>query len=85
MGDATNEEVRSLIGLALSRKQISKSYHYNAYPYFLKSNGPFKIYDHAAAKGKQFVHNLQETYNQADSRFRKECDEIKQLREHQRS
>jgi hypothetical protein len=47
-----------MIGMALQRKKISNSYHYNAYPSFMHSHGPFKLYDHAAAKGKQYVHNL---------------------------
>lgn len=40
-----------MIGQALDRKKISNSYHNNAYPYFLRSQGPFKVYDHAKAKG----------------------------------
>lgn len=47
--------VKNLIGLALNRKQISGNYHHNAYPYFLRSQGPFKVYDHAQAKGQQYV------------------------------
>jgi len=39
----------------------------------MRSQGPFKVYDHASAKGQQFVQNLQETNNQAHERFQNEC------------
>jgi len=45
----------NLIGLALDRKNISNQYYNNAYPYFLRSQGPFKVYDHAKSKGQNFV------------------------------
>ena len=48
-----------MIGLALERKTISKDFHSNAYPSFFKSSGPFRIYDHAVAKGKNYVGNIQ--------------------------
>ena len=32
-----SQNVNNLIGLALSRKQISGTYHHDAYPYFLRS------------------------------------------------
>ena len=41
------DDVRTIIGLALNRKQVSANYHTQAYPYFMRSQGPFKIYDHA--------------------------------------
>ena len=50
----------TLIGQALDRKQISNNYHCQAYPSFMRSNGPFKVYDHAQTKGKQYVSNLQD-------------------------
>jgi hypothetical protein len=78
------ENVKNIIGLALQRKQISKSYHYGAYPSFMKSNGPYSVYDHAAVKGQQYVYNLQETFNQAHDRFKAECEEIKELKEDQK-
>lgn len=40
-----------MVGMALQRKHISQNYHHNAYPYFMRSQGPFKVYDHASAKG----------------------------------
>lgn len=44
---STQDDVRTIIGLALNRKQVSANYHSQAYPYFMRSQGPFKIYDHA--------------------------------------
>lgn len=38
---------KKLIGLALERKNISDQYQANFYPSFLRSHGPFKVYDHA--------------------------------------
>lgn len=49
---STQDDVRTIIGLALNRKQVSANYHSQAYPYFMRSQGPFKIYDHAQHKGK---------------------------------
>lgn len=40
----------STIGKALDRKSISFAYS-SGYPAFLKSNGPFKIYNHHKEKG----------------------------------
>jgi hypothetical protein len=70
---STQDDVRTIIGLALNRKQVSANYHSQAYPYFMRSQGPFKIYDHAQHKGKQYVHNIQEINNLAHQRFQEEC------------
>lgn len=35
--EPTDINVNKLIGLALSRKQISNPYHHDAYPYFMRS------------------------------------------------
>jgi len=45
-----------LIGQALERHTISNGYH-QAYPSFLKSSGPFNVYDHARAKGSSTEQN----------------------------
>ena len=50
----------------------------------MRSQGPFKIYDHANSKGKQFVANLTETNAQAHNRFQTECERIKENREYER-
>ena len=78
---SNDDDVRTIIGLALNRKQISSGYHSQAYPYFMRSQGPFKIYDHATAKGQQFVQNLAETNQQAHARFQEECQKIKEARD----
>jgi len=68
----------------LNRKQISTGYHSQAYPYFMRSNGPFKVYDHAQQKGQQYVYNLEESHADAHRRFQKECERIKEVREFER-
>lgn len=73
-----------MIGQALDRKKISNSYHNNAYPYFLRSQGPFKVYDHAKAKGQNYVLNVQAINEQAHQRFEDECKKIKEIRNFER-
>lgn len=76
-----SQMIQQIISSALDRKQISQSFYSQAYPAFLQSQGPYKIYDHAAAKGKQYVANLQSTNNQAHLRFQHEINLIKEARE----
>lgn len=78
------DNISQLIGHALNRKQISGSYHDAAYPSFLKSHGPYKIYDHAQAKGKQYVANLQNINDQAQKRFNQEVQKLQEQREYQK-
>jgi hypothetical protein len=70
--------------LALDRKNVSNEYYKDAYPYFLRSQGPFKVYDHAKAKGQSFVENLQAIHDQAHLRFEQECKQIQKLRTFER-
>ena len=79
-----NANMKNLIGLALNRKQVSNNYHYSAYPYFLRSQGPYKVYDHATTKGQQYVANLQEINEQAHNRFIQECKKVKEVRDFER-
>ena len=58
-----------MIGAALDRKKISAEYHHSAYPYFFRSQGPFKVYDHAYAKGQKYVSIIQQINDQAHQRF----------------
>ena len=71
-----------LIGNALDRHQISTGYHYNAYPSFMKSHGPFKIYDHSHVKGSQ--QKIDEINHLAQQRFQQELKSIKNLRDFER-
>jgi CTP:phosphocholine cytidylyltransferase-like protein len=82
--DNDSLSVKNLIGLALERKQISNNYQSNAYPYFLRSQGPFRIYDHAQAKGKNYVGNIQAINEQARQRLEKEYHQIKEVRSFER-
>jgi len=45
-----DEDKREIIKNALNRKQISHEYH-TTLPKFMKSQGPFAVYDHSVHKG----------------------------------
>ena len=49
--ESFDNSANNLIGDALNRKVVSDHYHSKAYPLFMQSNGPFKVYDHAESKG----------------------------------
>ena len=72
---------KKMIGSALDRHEINARYHSEAYPYFMKSNGPYKIYDHALTKGKMCESNLNMINDQAKQRFKAELFNIKNMRE----
>lgn len=84
LAPSQTSSVGKLIGNALDRNVISKEYHQGAYPSFLRSNGPFKVYDHATKKGTQYVANIQYINDQAQKRFQSELTNIKQVREFER-
>ena len=46
--------------------------------------GPFRVYDHAQAKGQNYVQNIQAINEQAHKRFEDECDTIKKTRKFER-
>jgi len=46
MSHTSDRDVRKLVSKALNRKTISQAYHTNV-PVFLRSEGPFSIYDHS--------------------------------------
>ena len=58
-----------LIGNALNRHEISDQYHTEGPPGFMKSMGPFCIYDHAKAKGGIFADSKQVSGLMAKRRF----------------
>ena len=76
--------MKNLISTALNRHEVSENYHSKAYPYFLRSQGPYSVYDHAKAKGQQYVRNLQTTNDLAHKRFKDECLKIKDTRHQER-
>ena len=53
--------VENMIGLALERKNISNEYHAKQYPYFMRSQGPFRVFDHAHSRGPNYVANIQKS------------------------
>lgn len=69
-----------MIGDALNRKKISDNYFNNAYPSFMKANGPFKIYDYSEQKGEFYVDNLQKNFTKAHDRFYQEMNYLKDLK-----
>ena len=78
---------------ALNRKVISSAYHSNV-PVFLKSNGPFAIYDHSLKYGstlkpKETTQNYRTVTDYASEaalrRHEQDLLQIKKLREEQKS
>jgi hypothetical protein len=47
----------------------------------LKSQGPFKIYNHYEVKGQEHVENISRARHEAVRRFHNELDKITNLRE----
>ena len=52
----------------LYRKQISNNYH-TTVPKFMRSQGPFAVYDHSAHKGAHANHTVGSVNEQALGRF----------------
>ena len=53
---------------ALYRKKISNEYH-TTVPKFMRSQGPFAVYDHAAHKGAHSYETVGNVNEQALTRF----------------
>ena len=58
----------SEIEKALYRKKISDNYH-TSVPKFLRSQGPFAVYDHAAHKGSNAYETVGSVNQQALQRY----------------
>ena len=69
------EDQREIIKNALNRKQISHDYH-TTLPKFMKSQGPFAVYDHAIHKGEGTTQVNSMVTEQALNRH---FDEVKRL------
>lgn len=80
---SNDDSINDIIGRALNRKTISNAYH-SEYPRFLKSQGPFKIYNHYEVKGQDHVENISRAKQEAVRRFHNELDKITNLREEQK-
>jgi hypothetical protein len=65
---------------ALYRKKISDKYH-TSVPKFLRSQGPFAVYDHAAHKGGRSYETVGNVNEQALSRFNQDVNNIQKTRE----
>lgn len=63
---------------------MSDHYHTKAYPLFMQSNGPFKVYDHAEAKGPRESQKIQAINEQAAERYNDELEQIMNLKETQK-
>ena len=73
-----SREVSPEIGQALDRKTISNNYHSIAYPSFMYSNGPFRVYNHSQAKGT--VQLVRRTIDAAQMRHELEVDSLANYR-----
>lgn len=69
---------------ALYRKKISDKYH-TSVPKFLRSQGPFAVYDHAAHKGGRTYETIGAVNEQALTRFNEGNNDIQKRREAEKS
>lgn len=65
---------------ALYRKKISDKYH-TSVPKFLRSQGPFAVYDHSAHKGAGSFDKIGNVNEQAINRFNSQIQGIQRQRE----
>ena len=65
---------------ALHRKKISNDYH-TSVPKFLRSQGPFAVYDHHAHKGDRAYQTVGSVNEQALNRFNQETEGVQKQRE----
>lgn len=90
MSRTSERDVRKLVSKALNRKTISQAYHTNV-PVFLRSEGPFSIYDHSLRYLKQQpekTHNqtvTDQTTMQALKRHEAELQALKDKRESEKN
>ena len=68
------------VEVALHRKKISDKYH-SSVPKFMRSQGPFAVYDHAAHKGGQTFETVGAVNEQALARFNGDIDGVQKRRE----
>ena len=74
---------REFIKKALDRKRISHGYH-TTLPMFLKSQGPFAVYDHAMHRGTDQDLIFATATEQALNRHNDDVDRLRQQREFER-
>ena len=65
---------------ALYRKKISDKYH-TSVPKFMRSQGPFAIYDHSAHKGENTFATVGGVNEMALNRFKDEVQNVQKTRE----
>jgi len=68
------------IEAALYRKQISENYH-TSVPKFLRSHGPFAVYDHSAHKGDKAYFTVGTVNEQALNRYTEDIKNVQKMRE----
>ena len=69
---------------ALYRKKISETYH-TSVPKFMRSQGPFAVYEHCAHKGEQAFTTVGGVNEMALQRFKDEVGNIQKARETQKN
>ena len=72
-----DEDKREIIKNALNRKQISHDYH-TTLPKFMKSQGPFAVYEHAVHKGSSTANIASAVTEMA---LKRHFDEVQRLQE----
>ena len=70
----------SAVEAALYRKKISEKYH-TSVPKFLRSQGPFAVYEHSAHKGGATFATFGAAHEQGVNRFNSEVQQLQQKRE----
>ena len=68
------------VELALYRKKISDNYH-TTVPKFMRSQGPFAVYDHGVHKGAHSFETIGKVNEQALNRFVDEINSVQKKRE----
>jgi hypothetical protein len=65
----------------LDRKVINNSFYQDNFPVFLRSNGPYEVYDHARTKGEREVSKMGKINKLAQDRFNEEVEKLKTLKQ----
>lgn len=68
------------VEMALYRKRISDDYH-TTVPKFMRSQGPFAVYDHGVHKGAHSFDTIGKVNEQALQRFHQQIDDVQKTRE----
>ena len=71
-------------GLDLGGQSILPSKVYQGVPAFLRSEGPFTVYNHHKVKGEEYYENAKLTKSQAKLRIQQQLDDLRQRKEQEK-